>query len=104
MSEEKVLGSVRAEVLDTAKSHVMTDREATHGRPEQTFQRIADLWNAYLRPDEDEVHLDLDGSDVAMLMALLKIARQRGNQANLDSYVDLAGYAACAAELALEDR
>lgn len=37
--------------------------------------------------------------DVAMLMALLKVARiKAGDKA--DSFVDLAGYAACAGEIA----
>lgn len=37
--------------------------------------------------------------DVAMMMALLKIARIRTGTATDDSYVDLAGYAACGAEI-----
>ena len=35
-----------------------------------------------------------------MMMALLKIARIRSGPSMADSYVDLAGYAACAAEVA----
>lgn len=40
-----------------------------------------------------------DTFDVAMMMALLKIARIRTGTATNDSYVDLAGYAACGAEI-----
>jgi len=36
--------------------------------------------------------------DVALMMALLKIARLKGNPIHGDSWVDLAGYAACGAE------
>lgn len=35
-----------------------------------------------------------------MMMALLKIARIRNGRYSADSYVDLAGYAACAGEIA----
>ena len=38
--------------------------------------------------------------DVAILMALLKIARVRSGRYKADNYIDLAGYAACAAEIA----
>jgi Domain of unknown function (DUF6378) len=83
----------RSETLDTAKQHVTKEREQQHGRPEDTFELIARLWSEYL-----DNHVS--PTDVAMMMALLKIARQRGNPVHNDNYVDLAGYAACAAELA----
>jgi len=41
---------------------------------------------------------------VAMMMALLKIARIRTGTATEDSFVDLAGYAACGAEIASKNR
>jgi len=39
-----------------------------------------------------------------MMMALLKIARIRTGTATEDSFVDLAGYAACGAEIASTNR
>jgi Domain of unknown function (DUF6378) len=83
----------RAETLDAAKQAVTKDRQADHGAPEDTFGMIAKLWTIYL---DEEVSPTM----VAMMLALLKIARQRMNQQHEDNYVDLAGYAACAAELA----
>jgi len=83
---------LRAEVLDTAKSYVTQDRQATHGDPEDVFGLIADLWSAYLRQRVSPV-------DVAHLMVLLKVARARENSGNADNHIDMAGYAACAAEL-----
>jgi len=83
----------RTEVLVAANDLVTKDREDSHGKPEDTFNLIARLWSEYLDHQISEV-------DVAMLMSLLKIARQRGNNAHKDNYIDLAGYAACAAELA----
>lgn len=83
----------RAEILQAARVCVSGRREDDYGRPEDNFVRIAKLWNAYLG---DNV---TDAKDVAMMMALLKIARIRSGGTD-DCYVDLAGYAACAGEIA----
>lgn len=42
----------------------------------------------------------IDATDVAMMMALLKIARIAGGSGTRDSFIDLAGYAACGGECA----
>lgn len=82
----------RAETLDTAKKCVCGQREADYGSPENNFKTIADLWSAYKKVEFTPV-------DVTMMMALLKIARIVGGSATEDSFVDLAGYAACGAEI-----
>ena len=41
-------------------------------------------------------------NDVAMMMALLKVARIKSGGGTVDSFVDLAGYAACGGELVTE--
>ena len=41
--------------------------------------------------------------DVAVMMALLKIARISENPQHMDSWVDLAGYAACGGEIAWKE-
>lgn len=87
----------RAQTLDTAKAYVSTDRQADHGRPEDTFARIAGLWNAYLGE-----WADLQPHDAAAMMVLLKTARIRANPQHTDNWVDIAGYAACGAELSEE--
>lgn len=48
----------------------------------------------------DRPDVRFTAKDVAMMMALLKVARIRSGKGTLDCYVDLAGYAACAGELA----
>ena len=58
-----------------------------------SFGIIAQLWTVYTGHT-------VTAKDVAMMMALLKIARIMGNRATEDSFVDLAGYAACGAEIA----
>jgi hypothetical protein len=85
----------RSECLDMAKAIVTQDRCKTYGTPEDSFGRIAALWNAYLGDGRA-----IAPSDVAAMMALLKIARIAENPAHMDSFVDLAGYAACGAEVA----
>lgn len=81
----------RAEILDTAKNVVAGKREQEYGSPENNFQMIAELWSAYL-------DTNVSALDVAMLMSLLKIARIRAGGTE-DSFVDLAGYAACGGEI-----
>lgn len=82
----------RAETLDRAKQCVCSQRENEYGSPEDNFRSIADFWTAYKG-------VDFTPNDVAMMMALLKIARIKTGCATEDSYVDLAGYAACGAEI-----
>lgn len=60
-------------------------------RREDTFPTIAKLWSAYLSKPISE-------SDVCALMILLKAARLSVGYSSADSLVDIAGYAACAAE------
>lgn len=80
----------RAEILEAAR--VCGEREQDYGTPEDSFALIGKLWAAYMG-------VPFTPKDVAMLMALLKVARiKAGDKA--DSFVDLAGYAACAGEIA----
>lgn len=89
----------RSEILDTAKKCVCGQREQDYGTPESNFQLIADLWNDYLFPSLNENKNVISPKDVAMMMALLKIARIRNGGGTGDSFVDLAGYAACGGEI-----
>ena len=82
----------RAEVLNSAIKQVTGKRVTDYGKPENTFGTIAALWSDYL-------DVDVSSKDVCMMMALMKIARIKGDRATEDSFVDLAGYAACGAEV-----
>ena len=94
----------RAEVLDRAKACVCGERQEDYGTPENNFRFIAELWGAYLsRVCVSPSSLVVIGpKDVAMMMALLKIARIGSSleDGTVDSYIDLAGYAACGGECA----
>jgi len=82
----------RKQCLDAAAQCVLHDRQDQYGGMEDCFINIAELWSAYLR---DAIH----PHDVACMMALLKVARIQSNPSHADSWVDLAGYAACGVEL-----
>lgn len=88
----------REEVLEEAKKCVCGKREQDYGTPERNFEMIADLWNDYLGIDRFEGKV-ITPTDVTMMMALLKIARIKNGGGTGDSFVDLAGYAACGGEL-----
>lgn len=91
--------TTRKEILKQAEKTVCTDREGQYGSPEDNFRRIADLWTTYCGG------YSFEPKDVAMMMSLLKIARIATGKHKDDNYIDLAGYAACGAELgALEPR
>jgi len=80
----------RSSTLDQAKQAVMSDRNTDYDDPEDNFNHIADMWNAYLRND-----ITLDAVDVANLMILVKLARITTSPKKQDHWVDVAGYAAC---------
>ena len=82
----------RKSILEDAEKCVCGHREEDYGSPEDSFATIADLWTAY------SGHL-FTPVDVAMMMSLLKIARIAGGRGSEDSFVDLAGYAACGGEI-----
>lgn len=87
----------RKEILNTAVSCVCGAREEQYGPPEDNFNRIALYWTLHLGLDADTA---LTAQDVAIMMMLLKIARAETGVGSDDTFVDIAGYAACAGEIA----
>lgn len=85
----------RQRVLKEAEKCVCGQREQDYGTQEDNFQKIGDLWPIYL-----DCNVKIDAYDVAAMMALLKISRLSNNPEHMDSWVDLAGYAACGGEIA----
>ena len=81
----------REDILDQAKVCVCGHRQSDYGTPEDNFNRIGKLWSAYM-------DIEFTAKDVAIMMALLKVARIKAGN-SIDSAVDLAGYAACAGEI-----
>lgn len=91
----------RESILDRARECVCGERDESYGGPEDSFRTIALLWENYLnaRPS-DVLPGEIGTEDVAVMMALLKIARLASDSGHMDSWVDLAGYAACGGEIA----
>lgn len=84
----------RRKVLERATACVCGDREKDHGKPEDSFAKIAALWSAY-------TDMKVSPLDAVVMLALLKAARIKTSPGvNDDNFVDMAGYAACAAEIA----
>ena len=89
----------RADILHAAEKCVCGQREQDYGTPEDNFKAIAELWEAYLnKACTRGVNVCVEAKDVAAMMALLKIARIAAGGGKADSWIDLAGYAACGAE------
>jgi Domain of unknown function (DUF6378) len=76
------------------------ERDRQHGSKGKNFAAIAALFSAYLRQLFPDIPRDLWPDEAATLMELMKIARRLHGEHNLDDYVDGAGYAGCAGELA----
>lgn len=82
----------REEILRQAVKCVCENRDNQYSPPENNFSTIAEFWSTYLS-------YDISSIDVAIMMALLKIARIKDGFMKDDSFVDVCGYMACAGEL-----
>ncbi len=82
----------REEILKTAADIVTKDRNNQYGEPEENFENIAAFWSDYL-------NVTVDARDVGVMMILFKVARAMESGGTLDTYIDIAGYAACTGEM-----
>lgn len=85
----------RAAVLALAHAAVM-GRGKSYGGPEDSFNEVARLWSVMF-------DRTFAAYDVALALALLKVARLKADPSHGDSIVDLAGYAACLGEITTGD-
>lgn len=74
----------RGAVLEEARKVINGERQDSYGNPEDSFYDIALLWGWYLGRT-------LASKDVALMMALLKFAREK-HQGKRDNIVDACGY------------
>jgi hypothetical protein len=82
-------------ILDEANKIIHSDRAASYGPVEDSFERIAKYW-------EDYLGIAIDREDVAMMMILLKVARNQ-HSFKRDNLIDIAGYAALAEKCNVAD-
>ena len=83
----------RSEFLIEAGNLINGERDSVYGEPLVNHQRIAQLWQVVLGTE-------ISPAEVAICMALVKIARLVQTPDHEDSYIDLVGYAAIAGEVA----
>ena len=93
------------EMLEKAFLIVGGERAKDYGDKLQNHQRIADLWNTWLRESRKGENMASEGNeihpyDVAMMMMLVKVARLMHSPGHQDSHIDLAGYSSILEEIA----
>ena len=89
-SEGKILS--RGDLLEEARNLIYGDRAETHGDAKDNFGNIAGLWSVYLGHT-------VTAEDVALMMTLMKIARTKSGDVNMDDIVDAIGYLALGGEI-----
>jgi hypothetical protein len=82
----------RGEILKEADRLTHGDRNKNYGKPLTNHERIAGLWSIFLETE-------ITPGQAAMCLALVKVARVIETPDHLDSYVDLAAYAAICGEI-----
>ena len=95
--DTKEANSLRAKDLLTNAADTIAERSRTHGHYDLTMLRTSKLWSDYLERE-------IDPMDVAICMALVKLARimeARGHHD--DNFLDAVAYMAIAGELAVKD-
>ena len=85
------------EFLSEASRLVGIDREKDYGDKVENHKNIARLWSAYLE-------IKIEAHDVAIMMALLKIARTKLGKVSKDTYIDMAAYGAIAGEIKFKEK
>ena len=80
------------EILSDANKLVGGDREKDYGDKVKNHTNIAKLWSAYL-------DIKVNAHDVAIMMALLKMARTKLGKVSKDTYIDMSAYSAIAGEI-----
>ena len=82
----------KVEALEAA-IHAVAERGENYGDVRQNHQRIAAMWSVVLGKT-------VTPEQVVLCMTCLKVARLMETPEHVDSWVDIAGYGACGAEIA----
>ena len=88
---------VTSDLLAEANKLVGGDRQKDYGDKVENHSNIAKLWSAYL-------DVKIEAHDVAIMMALLKMARTKLGAVSEDTYIDMAAYSAIAGEIKFEEK
>ena len=85
------------QILNQASVLVQGQREKDYGDKTENHNNIAKLWSAYL-------DIKIDAHDVALMMALLKMARTKLGEVSKDTYIDMSAYSAIAGEIKFKEK
>ena len=88
---------ITKECLSQAITLSANDRQKDYGDKVNNHNNIARLWSAYL-------DIDIKAHDVAIMMALLKMARTKLGAVSKDTYIDMAAYSAIAGEIKFKEK
>lgn len=83
--------------LSEATRLVGNDRQKDYGDKTENHNNIAKLWSAYL-------DVEISAHDVALMMALLKMARTKLGAVSKDTYIDMSAYSAIAGEIKFKEK
>ena len=78
-------------ILNEAFHTINEERQDSYGKPEDSFQIIAEFWTTYIK-HKFGIKIILKSLDVGHLMSLFKHARMLGQKPAQDNYRDAAGY------------
>jgi hypothetical protein len=91
--QDVVQSPERVEMLREAARIINGERDKQYGGPEDNFDRIAKIWTILF-------HIPFTTEDVALAFVATKLARFASNSGfQPDTWVDIAGYAACGYEV-----
>ena len=95
------LNLTKADILNEAIGTV-GQRNESYDAPEDNFERIAHLWNAWAKSKGWD--MTFTPNDVSYMMILMKLGRLAFNPTHHDSIVDICGYGGCAGQIASIER
>ena len=87
-----MVDNITKKYLETAIKLTSGARAYDYGDKIINHNNIAKLWSAYL-------DVKIEAHDVAIMMALLKIARTKLGAVSKDTYIDMSAYSAIAGEI-----
>jgi len=92
LETREIVDMPEKDIAQQASEIVNGDRQKDYDHPIRNFQRMADLWNGYLKARGFEV--TLNSRDVAQMSVLLKMAREMYKHKE-DNLTDIIGYTLC---------
>ena len=98
---EKTPQKDRGRVILRALEVINGERQQSYGDPEDSFEEIAWVWNWWLG---EKCSPPITSQDVAMMMCLMKIAREKNGAGKSDNIVDACGYMGLYEDMRGEDK